>query len=49
MILYRVQIVILDISGIYAQINHQGYFFPTEVKQLKQQYFDKSKFEIVIL
>lgn len=35
-----VRVVILDISGIYAQIHNQGYFDNSSVDEIKQQYSD---------
>lgn len=35
-----VQVVILDISGIYAQIHNQGYFDKCSLDDIKEQYSD---------
>ena len=42
-------IVILDISGIYAQIHNQGYFDRTVVEEIKQQYSDTQHWRVVVL
>lgn len=44
-----IHIVILDISGIYAQIHNDGYFSPIEIDQIKYQYSDDKKWKIVEL
>lgn len=43
-----VHIVILDVSGVYAQIHNQGYFDKVSVQDIKEQYKD-SKWKIIIL
>ena len=42
-------IVILDISGIYAQIHNQGYFDYANVQDIQEQYKDTTKWKIVVL
>ena len=42
-------IIILDISGIYAQIYNQGYFDPTTVAEIKQQYSDTKRWHVIEL
>lgn len=42
-----IHIVILDISGVYAQIHNDGYFEPVEAEQLKQTYKDTSKYRVI--
>lgn len=44
-----VHVVILDISGVYAQIHNQGYFDRTVVEEIKQQYSDTQHWRVVIL
>lgn len=44
-----VRVVILDISGIYAQIHNQGYFDKVAVEDIKQQYSDKQRWRVVVL
>ena len=44
-----VHIVILDISGIYAQIHNQGYFDKTSIDDIKQQYSDTRRWRVVVL
>ena len=42
-------IVILDISGIYAQIHNQGYFDKLSIDDIKQQYSDTERWRVVVL
>ena len=44
-----IHIVILDISGIYAQIHNQGYFDKEQIEEIKSQYSDKQRWRVVIL
>ena len=44
-----IQVVILDISGIYAQIHNQGYFNRVSIDEIKKQYSDKKHWRIVIV
>ena len=44
-----VHVIILDISGIYAQIHYQGYFSEQEVEEIKQQYSDTERWRVVVL
>lgn len=43
------RIIILDISGIYAQIHNQGYFDSKSVDEIKQQYSDKKHWQVLEL
>ena len=45
----RVRVVILDISGIYAQIHNQGYFDKTLIDDIKQQYSDTKRWRVIVL
>lgn len=42
-------VVILDISGVYAQIYDQGYYYATEIAQLAYTYSDKSHWQLVVV
>ena len=42
-------VVILDVSGIYAQIHNQGYFDKTSIDDIKQQYSDIERWRVVVL
>ena len=42
-------VVILDVSGIYAQIHNQGYFDKTLIDDIKQQYSDIERWRVVVL
>lgn len=44
-----VQVIILDVSGVYAQIHNQGYFEPTTVDEIKSQYSDRQHWRVVVL
>lgn len=44
-----VRIIILDISGIYAQIHNQGYFDLKSIGEIKQQYSDTKHWRVLIL
>lgn len=44
-----VQVIILDISGVYAQIHNQGYFDKTSIDEIKQQYSDTRRWRVVVL
>lgn len=43
------RIVILDTSGIYAQIHNQGYFEEIEADEIKQVYRDTNKWKVIEL
>ena len=43
------RIVILDISGVYAQIHNQGYFSSNSVDEIKQQYSDIKHWRVLVL
>ena len=44
-----IRVVILDISGIYAQIHNQGYFDKTSIDEIKQQYSDTEHWRVLVL
>lgn len=44
-----VHVIILDISGMYAQIYNQGYFDKTSIDDIKQQYSDTERWRVVVL
>lgn len=44
-----VRIIILDISGIYAQIHNQGYFDSKSIGEIKQQYSDTNRWQVLVL
>lgn len=44
-----VRVVILDISGIYAQIHSQGYFDKSSIDEIKQQYSDTQRWRVIVL
>ena len=44
-----VRAIILDISGIYAQIHNQGYFDKSSIDEIKQQYSDTERWRVVVL
>ena len=44
-----VRVIILDISGIYAQIHNQGYFEKESIDEIKQQYSDTQRWRVLVL
>ena len=44
-----VRAIILDISGVYAQIHNQGYFDKSSIDEIKQQYSDTEHWRVVVL
>lgn len=44
-----VKVVILDISGIYAQIHNQGYFDRNCIDDIKMQYSDQEHWRVLVL
>ena len=42
-------VIILDISGIYAQIYDQGYHNKEDVKDIQQQYSDTKHWRVLVL
>lgn len=44
-----IRVVILDISGIYAQIHNQGYFERDSIDEIKQQYSDIKHWLVLML
>ena len=44
-----IQVIILDISGIYANIHNQGYFNRVSIDEIKKQYSDEKHWRVVIV
>lgn len=44
-----VRVVILDISGLYAQIYNQGYFEKESIFGIQQQYSDPKHWRVLVL
>ena len=44
-----VHVIILDISGVYAQIHNQGYFDKSSIDVIKQQYSDTKRWRVIVL
>ena len=44
-----IRVVILDISGVYAQIHNEGYFEEKQVEEIKQQYSDTERWRVMVL
>ena len=44
-----VRVIILDISGMYAQIHNQGYFDKTSIDVIKHQYSDTELWRVMVL
>ena len=43
-----IRVIILDISGVYAQIHNQGYFDKLSIDDIKQQYSDTERWRVVV-
>ena len=44
-----IRVIILDISGVYAQIHNQGYFDKYSIDDIKLQYYDTERWRVVVL
>ena len=44
-----VRVIVLDISGIYAQIHNQGYFDKSSIDDIKKQYSDTERWRVIAL
>lgn len=44
-----IHIVILDISGIYAQIHDQGYYSKKDAEEIQRQYSDTKHWQVLVL
>lgn len=44
-----VRAVILDISGLYAQIHDQGYFEKESISDIQQQYYNPKHWRVLVL
>ena len=44
-----VRVIIIDISGVYAQIHNQVYFDRSSIDEIKQQYSDIGLWRVVVL
>lgn len=44
-----VRVVILDISGLYAQIYNQGYFKKESISDIRHQYSDPKHWRVLVL
>lgn len=44
-----IRVIIIDISGVYAQIHNQGYFSEQEVEEIKKQYSDTEHWRVFVL
>ena len=42
-------IIILDISGVYAQIYDQGYYHKDDVRDIQQRYYDTKHWRVLVL
>ena len=43
------RVIILDISGVYAQIHNQGYFDKQTVEGIQKQYSDLEHWQVLVL
>lgn len=44
-----IRVIILDISGVYAQIHNQGYFDKSSIDEIKHQYSNTGRWRVVVL
>ena len=44
-----IRVIILDISGVYAQIHNEGYFDKTSIDEIKEQYSDTGHWRVMVL
>ena len=44
-----IRVVILDISGIYAQIHDQGYFASKTVEEIQMRYSDTKHWRVLVM
>lgn len=44
-----VQVIVLDISGVYTQICDQGYFDRTVVNDIKKEFSDEQHWRVVVV
>lgn len=44
-----VRVIVLDISGVYAQIHDQGYFDSRSVEDIQRQYSDNKHWNTLII
>ena len=44
-----VQVIILDVSSVYAQIHDQGYFNHSDANEIKQQYSNSKLWRVIVL
>lgn len=42
------KVIILNISGVYAQIYNQGYFTYDEVAKIQRMYSDRDHWKVII-
>ena len=43
------KVIILDISGVYAQIHDQGFYPDSEVWKIKKMYSDRDRWRVIVL
>lgn len=44
-----VRVIIIDISGVYAQIYNQGYFDKSSTDEIKKKYSDTEHWRVIVL
>ena len=44
-----IQVIVLDISGVYARICDQGYFERTVVDDIKKEFSDEQHWRVVVV
>lgn len=43
------KVVVLDITGVYAQIHNQGFYPDSEVWKIKKMYSDRDRWRVIVL
>lgn len=41
--------IVIDISGVYAQIHNQGYFEENQIDEIQRQYSDTKRWRVLVL
>ena len=44
-----IRVIILDISGIYAQIHNEGYYEPDQLVGVYEQYYDSKRWRVLVI
>ena len=44
-----IRVIILDVSGVYAQIHNEGYFDKSSIDDIRQQYSNTGHWRVMVL